>query len=163
MGALLACGVYGASSLRSLQSRLPFMVSPPFHVSVVLHLLLRWGGLVTGLWPLLLLLRVGLLWGLCCAVMSPWPMVAPSPVVSRLGFFLWRLFGLGLVGCGPAWVPAFFLGGGGTLLPLSWSFLLGSSNFLQFGCPGSLSFLELFTGVLSSRFQYLLIARGGCG
>ena len=29
----------------------------------VLHLLLRWGGLVTGLWPLLLLLCVGLLWG----------------------------------------------------------------------------------------------------
>ena len=158
MGALLACVVYGASSLRSLQSRLPFVVSPPFHVSIVLHLLLWWGGLVTGLWPLLLLLCVGLLWGLCCAVMSPWPMVAPSPsVVSRLGFFLWRLFGLGLVGCGPAWVPAFFWGG--TLLPLSWLFSLGGSYS---GCPGSLSFLELFMGVLSSRFQYLLIARGGC-
>ena len=111
MGELLACGVGGTSSLRSLQSRLPFVVSPPFHVSVVLHLLLRWGGLVTGLWPLLLLMCVGLLWGLCCAVMSTWPMVAPSPsVVSRLGFFLGRLFGLGLVGCGPAWVPAFFWG-----------------------------------------------------
>ena len=34
MGALLACGVYGASTLRSLQSRLPFVVSPPSHVSV---------------------------------------------------------------------------------------------------------------------------------
>ena len=34
MGALLACGVYGACSLRSLQSRLPFLVSPPFHVSL---------------------------------------------------------------------------------------------------------------------------------
>ena len=33
MGALLACGVYGASSLRSLQSRLAFVVSPS-HVSV---------------------------------------------------------------------------------------------------------------------------------
>ena len=65
--ALLACGVYGASALRSLQSRLPFAVSPPFHVSVVLHLLLRWDGLVPGMWPLLLLLCVGLLWGLCCA------------------------------------------------------------------------------------------------
>ena len=30
VGALLACGVYGACSLRSLQSRLPFVVSPPF-------------------------------------------------------------------------------------------------------------------------------------
>ena len=34
VGALLACGVYGASSLRSLQSRLHFVVSPPFLVSV---------------------------------------------------------------------------------------------------------------------------------
>ena len=34
VGALLACGVYGASSLRSLQSRLPFVVSPPFLVCV---------------------------------------------------------------------------------------------------------------------------------
>ena len=59
------CAVpYGASSLQILQSRLPFVVSPPFHVSVVLHLLLLWGGLVTGLLPLLLLLCVGLLWGL---------------------------------------------------------------------------------------------------
>ena len=77
----------------------------------VLHLLLRWDGLVTGLWPLLLILCVGLLWGLCCAFLSPWPIVAPSPsVVSCLCFFLWRLFGLGLVGCGPAGVPAFFWG-----------------------------------------------------
>ena len=53
----------------------------------VLHLLLRWGGLVTGLWPHLQLLCVGLFWGLCCAVLSPSPLVAPSPyVVSRLGF-----------------------------------------------------------------------------
>ena len=126
VGALLACGVYGASSLRSLQSRLPFVVSPLFHVSVVLHLLLRWDGLVQGLWPLLLLLCVGLLWGLCCAVLSPWPMVAPSPsLVSRWVFFLWRLFGLGLVGCGPAWVPAFFWRE--TLLPLSWLFWLSDS------------------------------------
>ena len=34
VGALLACGVYGASSLRSLQSRLPFVVGPPSQVSV---------------------------------------------------------------------------------------------------------------------------------
>ena len=32
--------------------------------------------------------------------------------------------------------------------------------FLLFGCPNSFSFLELFAGVLSSRFQCLLIARG---
>ena len=100
----------------------------------VLHLLLRWDGLVTGLWPLLLLLCVGLLWGLCCAVLSPWPIVAPSPsVVPRLGFFLWRLFGLGLVGCGPAGVPAFFWGG--SLLPLSWWFSLGGSYNLVVQAP----------------------------
>ena len=99
----------------------------------VLHLLLRWGGLVTGLWPLLLLLCVGLLWGLCCVVLSPWPIVAlSSSVVSRLGLFLWRLFGFGLVGCGPAWVPAFFWG---TLLPLSWLFSLGSSYCLVVQAP----------------------------
>ena len=34
VGALLAYGVYSASSLRSLQSRLPFVVSPPSQVSV---------------------------------------------------------------------------------------------------------------------------------
>ena len=126
MDALLACGVYGASSLRSLQSRLPFVVGLPFHVSVCPSPALVVGWFGHSLWSLLLLLCVGLLWGLCYAVMSPWPMVAPSPsVVSRLGFFLWRLFELGLVGCGPAWVPAFFWRG--TLLPLSWLFSLGGS------------------------------------
>ena len=34
VGALLACGVSGASSLRSLQSRLPFVVGPHVYVSV---------------------------------------------------------------------------------------------------------------------------------
>ena len=37
----------------------------------VLHLLLGWGGLVTGLWPYLQLLCVGLFWGLGCTVLSP--------------------------------------------------------------------------------------------
>ena len=44
----------------------------------VLHLLLRWGGLVTGLWPLLLLRCVGLLWGLCYAVLSLWALARPT-------------------------------------------------------------------------------------
>ena len=35
------------------------------------HLLLGWGGLVTGLWPHLQLLGVGLFWGLGCAVLMP--------------------------------------------------------------------------------------------
>ena len=43
----------------------------------VLHLLLRWGGLVTCLWPLLLLQCVGLLWGLCYAVLSAWTLARP--------------------------------------------------------------------------------------
>ena len=34
VGALLAYGVYDTCSLRSLQSRLPLVVSPPSHVSV---------------------------------------------------------------------------------------------------------------------------------
>ena len=67
----------------------------------VLHLLLQWGGLVTGLWPLLLLLCVGLLWGLCCAVLSPWALARPTlsglrlriPMVSwsMLLVFSWTL------------------------------------------------------------------------
>ena len=34
VGELLDCGVSGVSWLRSLRSRLPFVVRPPFHVSV---------------------------------------------------------------------------------------------------------------------------------
>ena len=46
VGALLAYGVYGASSLRSLQSRLPFVVRPPSQVSVCPSpaLAVRWFG-----------------------------------------------------------------------------------------------------------------------
>ena len=44
VGALLACGVSCASSLRSLQSMLPFVVCPPFLSLFVLHLLLWWVG-----------------------------------------------------------------------------------------------------------------------
>ena len=34
MGALLTCGISGASSLRSLQFRPPFVVGPLVHISV---------------------------------------------------------------------------------------------------------------------------------
>ena len=57
VGVLLAYGVSGVCGLRR-QSQLPFVVRHPFPVSVVLHLF--WGGLVTGLWPLLRLLGFGL-------------------------------------------------------------------------------------------------------
>ena len=43
------------------------------------------------------------------------------------GFILWRLFRLGLVGCGPVLDPPFYWGGG-TLLPLSSWCLLACSN-----------------------------------
>ena len=124
----------------------------------VLHLLLSWGGLVTGLWPP------------CssCVLGSSGVSVVPFCRLSLWShpllmlflawvFFLWRLFGLGLVGCGPAWVPAFFWGNSPSLV------LVFAWWFLQFGCPGSWSFLGIFAWVLSSRFQCLLIAWGGYG
>ena len=65
------------------------------------------------------------------------------------GFLPWALFGLGLVGCSPAGVPAFFWGNSPSfVLVFAW-------RFLQFGCPGSCSFLGIFAWVLSSRFLCL--------
>ena len=120
----------------------------------VLHLLLSWGGLVTGLWPYLQLLCVGLFWGLCRLSLWSHPLLM---LFLAWVFFLWRLFGLGLVGCGSAWVPAFFWGNSPSLV------LVFAWRFLQFGCPGYWSFPEIFAWVLSSRFQCLLIAWGGYG
>ena len=115
-----------ASGLRSLghtlaakfvQSRLPFVV--------------------------LLLLWVELPWGLCCGVLSPWPLVAPSPsVVSRLGFFLWRLFRLGLEGCGPVLDPPFFWEGLSFPCPCCFRLAVPTVLLSRF-----LEFLELFAGV----------------
>ena len=62
----------------------PSWLVPLLRSLLVLHLFLRWGGLVTGLWPLLLLLCVGLLWGLCCAVLSPWALARPTLSGLRL-------------------------------------------------------------------------------
>ena len=83
----------------------------------------------------------------------------PHPLLMFLAwvFFLGRLLGLGLVGCGPAWVPAFFWGNSPSLV------LVFTWRFLQFGGPGSWSFLGICTWVLSSRFQCLLMAWGGYG
>ena len=95
------------------------------------------GCLVAIFCTLLLLLWVELPWGFCCVVLSPWPLVAPYPsVVSRLGFFLWRLFRLGFEGCGPDFGSSllFFGGGGG----------------LSFPCPCCFSLA--FTILLLSRF-----------
>ena len=49
VGGLLGCGVYCVSWLRSLRSRLPFGVRPPFNVSVCPSPALGLGWLVTGL------------------------------------------------------------------------------------------------------------------
>ena len=52
VGVLLAYGVSGVCGLR-WRSRLPFVVRHPFPVSVGPSPFWGWGGLVTGLWPLL--------------------------------------------------------------------------------------------------------------
>ena len=67
VGELLDCGVSGVSWLRSLRSRLPFVVRPPFHVSVCPSpaLGLGWFGhrsAAPGFWALLML---------GCAVLTP--------------------------------------------------------------------------------------------
>ena len=133
MGALLACGVSGASSLRGLQSRLPFMVSPPFHVCCPsTALAVGWFGPRSVAPP-----AAPVCWALVGCLLRRSVTLAYgrnlSFSCSSLGFFLWRLFGLGLVGCGPAWVPAFFWRG--TLLPLSWLFLLGGSYCVVVQAP----------------------------
>ena len=118
VGALLAYGVYGASSLRSLQPRLPFVVSPPSQVSVCPSpaLAVGWFG-----------------------HMSVAPPAAPV-CWALVGSLLRRSVALG--SCAPS--PA-------------GSSLEGSSGLVVQG-PGV--FLGLFTGVLSSRFRWLLVARG---
>ena len=134
------------------------MVSPPFHVSVCPSpaLGLGWFGHRSVAPPAA---------PVCWAVLESWlhrsvalASAAPSPYVFSPGFlFLGGLLGLGLVGCSPAWVPAFFWGNSPSLV------LLFAWRFLQFGCPGSGCFLGIFTWVLSSRFQCLLMAWGGYG
>ena len=97
---------------------------------------------------LLLLLFVELPWGLCCGILSPWPLVAPYPsVFSRLGFFLWRLFRLGFeVLRSWLWIlPSFGEGSLSlVLVVLAWLLQL-------FCCPGTLGFLDFLLGFLSYR------------
>ena len=144
VGVLLAYGVSGVSGLRR-RSRLPFVVRPPFLVSVCPSPFLGLGWLghrfvappvTPGFWTLLML---------GCAVLTPQPLAAPSPFVA-VDFFLGRLFGLGLVGRDHASVPSFF-----------W--------WLPFPCPGfrlavlavwwprRLLFSWILPWVLPSRFQ----------
>ena len=96
-------------------------------------------------------------WGLCCGILSPWPLVAPYPLISRLGFFLWRLFRLGfevLLSC--LWIlPSCVCvcvcvwGGGGGSFPCPCCFSLAFTTFMF--CPGNLGFLDFLLGFLSSR------------
>ena len=65
------------------------------------------------------------------------------------------MFRLGLEGCGPVLVPPFFRGSSPSLVLVVFAW-----QFQQFGCPCSLSFLELFAGVISSRFRRCLAAEG---
>ena len=80
---------------------------------------------------------------LCCGFLSPWPLVAPSPsVVSHLGFFLWRLFRLGLDGCGPVLGPPFFWEGLSFPCPRCFHLAVITVLLSRF-----LEFLGLFVGV----------------
>ena len=118
VGALLACGVYGASSLRSLQPRLPFVVGPPSQVC--LSFTCSCGGVV---------------WSQVCG---------PSCCSCVLG------------SCGVSVAPFCCLG---LLRVLPWRVF--AWGFLWFRGPSSWSFHGLFTGVISSHFQWLRIAQGG--
>ena len=116
------------------------------------------GCLVAVFCTLLLLPFVELPWGLCCGILSPWPLVAPYPsVISRLGFFLWRLFRLGFeVLRSWLWIlPSFFLGGGGggggLSFPCPCCFSLAFTTLLF--CPGDSSFLDYLLGFLTLDSQ----------
>ena len=155
VGVLLAYGVSGISGLRR-RFRLPFVVRHPFPVSVVLHLFWGWGGLVTCLWPPPATPGFWTLLMLGCAVLTPWPLDAPSPFVA-VDFFLGRLFGLGLVGRVRASVPTFFwwcslsrvLGSAWRLWPLGG---LAPAVFLGLTLGSSLSLPVLAAGLRWLRF-----------
>ena len=122
------------------------------------------GCLVAIFCTLLLLLWVELPWGLCCGVLSPWPLVAPYPsVVSRLGFFLWRLFRLGFEGCGPGFGSSLLLGvvgggGGGLSFPCPCCFSLAFTTLLLSRFLGF--FLDFLLGFFHLAFQCLLVVQG---
>ena len=115
------------------------------------------GCLVAVFWPFLLLLWVELSWGLCCGLLSPWPLVAPSPsVVSRLGSSFGVCSGLGWKAAVLSWILPSFGRGSPSLVLVVFAWL-----FRLFCCSGSLSFLNSLLGFLSSCFPCLLIARYG--
>ena len=96
---------------------------------------------------------MGCLWGLWCGILSPWPLVAALLLLFSPGFLPLAFVRAGQEGCGPVLVPPFLEGTSPSLvLVFAWQLLL-------LGCPSSLTFLDLFAGVLSSRFLCLLWLR----
>ena len=151
VGALLACCVCSASWLRGLcslgcPSWLVLLLMSPF----VLHLLL-WVRLF-GL-SLLAPPAAPVCWALVGSLMQHSVTLAYCRALSCCFSPGFLPLAFGLEGCGPVLVPPFLGGGGGggggspslVLVVFAWRFQL-------FCCPSSLSFLELFAGVLSSRF-----------
>ena len=133
-----------------VQSRLPFVVSPPSDVSISPSPALA--GLV-----------------LCSQSFGPscCSCVLSSRGVSGAAFGSLGLLSLPLLLLFLAWVSSFGVCSdwGWKAEVLSWflpSFGGGSPSLVLVVCPSSLSFLDLFAGVLSSRLQCLLLARGGC-
>ena len=125
VGTLLACGVYGASSLRSLQSRLPLVFGPPSHsVCPSPALAVGWFGHRSVAPP-----AAPVCWaivGSLLRVLSPWALAWPSlsglrlriPMVSwsMLLVFSWTLswgsfLSLPVVADGLGWLlPALCVG-----------------------------------------------------
>ena len=110
------------------------MVSPPVHVSVCPSptLELGWFGHRSVAPP-----AAPVCWALLGSLLRRFVALAFGRTLFLLlclaGFLPLALVGLGLVGCGPAWVPAFFWWG--TLLPLSWLFSLGGAYCVVVQAP----------------------------
>ena len=136
------------------------MVSPPFHVSVCPSpaLAVGWFGHRSVAPP-----AAPVCWALVWSLLRRSVALAYCRTLSFCCFspgFLPLAFVRTWVGRLRSCLGSCLLFGGELSFPCPGFF---TWRFLQFGCPGSLSFLELFAGVLSSRFQSLLVARGGCG
>ena len=129
---------------RFVQSRLPFVVSLPSAVSVC-HSPALAGQVVwsqsfgPSCCSCVLSSR-----GVSAAAFCPLGLLSHPLLLLffRLGFFLWRLFRLGLGGCGPVLDPPFFWVGLSFPCPRCFSLAVPTVC-----CPGSLSFLSSLLGV----------------
>ena len=158
VGVLLAWGVYSIGCCEVCSLGRPSWLVLLFMSLFVLRLLLGWGGFGhRSVAPP----AAPVCWAILGSRLRCSVTLASDRTLSLCFlawvFFLGRLLGLGLVGCSPAWVPAFFWGNSPSLV------LVFAGRFLPFGCPGFWCFPGIFTWVLSSRFQCLLMAWGGYG